>query len=103
MERRTSHGSGARAGRLVPMRLAALLAMALVAAACGGKVRVDHHEPTAGGAGGGVGSGGADSCSVGGMAAVPCNEDPWSCPMGTTCWVDEDAEDFACLEAGPTP
>jgi hypothetical protein len=29
----------------------------------------------------------------------PCNEDPWSCPSGQTCWVNASSA-FACLNSG---
>jgi hypothetical protein len=30
----------------------------------------------------------------------PCNEDPWECPAGQTCW-STDPTGFACLNSGP--
>jgi hypothetical protein len=32
---------------------------------------------------------------------VPCNEDPWTCRGGQTCWVNPAGDGFACLNAGP--
>jgi hypothetical protein len=31
---------------------------------------------------------------------VPCNEDPWECPAGRTCWPTSSTE-FDCLISGP--
>jgi hypothetical protein len=36
----------------------------------------------------------------GGSSSTPCNEDPWECPSGQTCW-PQSATAFACLNAGP--
>jgi len=33
-------------------------------------------------------------------ASVPCNENPWECPAGQTCW-PMNATTFTCLNAGP--
>src|SRR5215207_3866951 len=31
----------------------------------------------------------------------PCNEDPWQCPAGQTCWgTDVNGSAFACLNSG---
>jgi hypothetical protein len=30
----------------------------------------------------------------------PCNENPWECPAGQTCW-PKDESSFACLNSGP--
>jgi hypothetical protein len=32
-------------------------------------------------------------------AATPCNEDPWQCPSGQTCWPKDNAGAFACLNS----
>jgi hypothetical protein len=29
----------------------------------------------------------------------PCNEDPWQCPAGQTCWPKDTAGSFACLNS----
>lgn len=31
-------------------------------------------------------------------AALPCNEDPWSCPAGQTCWILSDGT-ASCINA----
>jgi len=31
----------------------------------------------------------------------PCNEDPWVCGSGQTCWVNQAGTGFECLNAGP--
>jgi len=36
----------------------------------------------------------------GGSTVVPCNEDPWTCPAGQTCWVNEEQTGFECLNSG---
>lgn len=33
-------------------------------------------------------------------ARPPCNEDPWQCPAGQTCW-PTDTNGFQCLNSGP--
>jgi len=33
-------------------------------------------------------------------SSQPCNENPWECSSGQTCW-PESASAFACLNAGP--
>lgn len=30
---------------------------------------------------------------------VPCNQDPWQCPAGQTCWPKDTAGTFACLNS----
>lgn len=30
----------------------------------------------------------------------PCNQDPWQCPAGQTCWPKDPAGNFACLNSG---
>jgi hypothetical protein len=30
---------------------------------------------------------------------VPCNQDPWTCPAGQTCWPKDQAGAFACLNS----
>lgn len=32
-------------------------------------------------------------------ATVPCNEDPWQCPAGQTCWPKDTTGGFACLNS----
>ena len=32
-------------------------------------------------------------------AKVPCNEDPWQCPAGQTCWPKDTTGDFTCLNS----
>jgi hypothetical protein len=39
------------------------------------------------------------SSSTGGSTPVPCDEDPYSCPMGTTCWAVSNG--FDCVPSGP--
>jgi hypothetical protein len=39
-------------------------------------------------------------CSSSSAGAEPCNENPWECPAGQTCWPKDDAS-FACLDSGP--
>ena len=56
------------------------VAIASIAAACG-----DDFESGGGGA----------------ATTVPCNEDPWTCPAGQTCWSNEAGDGFACLNSGP--
>jgi hypothetical protein len=41
--------------------------------------------------------GGDDFSSDGGEPAGPCNEDPWSCASGQTCWPNADENGFVCL------
>ncbi|MGH7269742.1 MAG: hypothetical protein ACREJ3_04865 [Polyangiaceae bacterium] len=33
-------------------------------------------------------------------APTPCNENPWECPAGQTCW-PKDQSSFECLNSGP--
>jgi hypothetical protein len=64
------------ATRWLPVGIAAIIA---VAAACG-----DEFETGGGGNG----------------PLPPCNEDPWICPQGQTCWIHSDFT-FQCLNSGP--
>jgi len=32
---------------------------------------------------------------------TPCNQDPWSCPAGQTCWINDTAGTFKCLNSAP--
>jgi hypothetical protein len=44
---------------------------------------------------------GATACSSSSSSSTPpCNENPWECASGQTCW-PESASAFACLNAGP--
>ncbi len=36
----------------------------------------------------------------GGSSTTPCNENPWECSSGQTCW-PQTATSFQCLNAGP--
>lgn len=56
------------------------VALVLVAVACG-------EEFENGGEGGSIPAG-------------PCNEHPWTCPAGQTCWLDASATAYACLNSG---
>ena len=40
------------------------------------------------------------SSSGGGSTSAPCNQDPWQCSSGQTCWPQSETA-FACLNAGP--
>ncbi len=40
------------------------------------------------------------SSSSPGATKPPCNEDPWECPAGQTCW-PSDPSGFQCLNSGP--
>ncbi len=31
----------------------------------------------------------------------PCNEDPWVCPTGQSCWFNADGTAYQCLNQGP--
>src|SRR5258708_8342405 len=42
----------------------------------------------------------ACSSSSSGNGSTPCNQNPWECPSGQTCWL-KDANTFACLNSGP--
>ncbi len=33
--------------------------------------------------------------------AVPCNQNPWECSSGQTCWLTDATGDYACLNSGP--
>jgi hypothetical protein len=33
-------------------------------------------------------------------AAPPCNQDPWSCPPGQTCWITTGPDAYSCVAAG---
>jgi hypothetical protein len=41
----------------------------------------------------------ACSSSSGSGAATPCNEDPWQCPTGQTCWPNSAGSGFECLNS----
>jgi hypothetical protein len=41
--------------------------------------------------------GGDDFSSDGEEPSTPCNENPWSCAPGQTCWPNADGNAFACL------
>ena len=41
----------------------------------------------------------ACSSSSGSGAATPCNEDPWQCPAGQTCWPNSAGSGFECLNS----
>jgi len=34
-----------------------------------------------------------------GDSSLPCNEDPWGCDLGQTCWID-DSSTFQCVNVG---
>ena len=57
----------------------------LGAAACEEDTIVDATTTTGGG-------------GMGGTMEVPCDEDPYSCPMGTTCWTVSNG--FDCVPSG---
>lgn len=40
------------------------------------------------------------SSSGGGSTSTPCNQDPWQCSSGQTCW-PQSSSAFACMNAGP--
>jgi hypothetical protein len=42
------------------------------------------------------------SSSSGGSnnTTTPCNQNPWECPAGQTCWPNDQQGDFACLDSG---
>jgi hypothetical protein len=40
------------------------------------------------------------STSSSSTPAPPCNENPWGCPAGQTCW-PKDTTAFVCLNSGP--
>jgi len=42
----------------------------------------------------------SSSSSGGGSSSTPCNENPWECPSGQTCWPQSQTA-FACMNAGP--
>ena len=35
-------------------------------------------------------------------AAKPCNEDPFQCPAGQTCWIKDQTGAFGCLNSQPS-
>ncbi|HTQ42105.1 MAG TPA: hypothetical protein VMI75_05050 [Polyangiaceae bacterium] len=41
----------------------------------------------------------SSSSGGGGSSSTPCNENPWECPSGQTCWPQSQTA-FACLNAG---
>jgi hypothetical protein len=40
------------------------------------------------------------ACSSSSAPPPPCNDNPWECASGQTCW-PKDAQNFACLNSGP--
>jgi hypothetical protein len=40
------------------------------------------------------------ACSSSSSPATPCNENPWECPNGQTCWPASSGS-FECLNSGP--
>ena len=45
----------------------------------------------------------SSSSSASGDGGVkPCNEDPFQCPAGQTCWIKDQTGVFACLNSQPT-
>jgi hypothetical protein len=42
----------------------------------------------------------SSSSSSGGSSRTPCNQDPWECSSGQTCWPQSESG-FACMNAGP--
>jgi hypothetical protein len=42
----------------------------------------------------------SSSSNGGGTASTPCNQDPWECSSGQTCWPQSESA-FACMNAGP--
>ncbi len=69
----------------------ALCLWALTMVACG-------DDSASGGAGGGA-AGGAGA--GGGASPSGCTADPFACPAGQTCWIDENQMTFSCLNSGP--
>ena len=68
------------------MRRLALIALAwplLVASACGDNFEGTQEDPR---------------CE--GDTSLPCNQDPWACPEGQTCWVDGSMT-YQCVGVGP--
>lgn len=63
--------------------LLSMIGCSLALGACAG-------EEFSGDQGGGAGS----------TPSVPCNEDPWTCPSGQVCWIDN-AQGYSCLNVGP--
>jgi hypothetical protein len=45
----------------------------------------------------------ATACSSSSTPAAPppCNESPFECPAGQTCWVTSASNTYACLNSGP--
>lgn len=39
------------------------------------------------------------SSSSSGSTPAQCNSDPWQCPAGQTCWVNQAGNGFACLNS----
>jgi hypothetical protein len=35
-----------------------------------------------------------------GSGASACNDDPFACPSGQTCWIDQSGKAYACLASG---
>lgn len=65
-------------------------------AGAGGAGQAGSGGGSAGGPAGGGGAAGAP------MAVVACNEHPWDCPMGTTCWpTSADGKTFDCRKSEP--
>ncbi len=49
-----------------------------------------------------AGLGLAAACSSSSSPApTPCNENPWECAAGQTCWPKDATGSFACLNSGP--
>jgi len=47
------------------------------------------------------GSDDSSGASASSNTPKPCNEDPWTCPDGQTCWLASDQQHFECLNSGP--
>lgn len=43
----------------------------------------------------------ACSSTSGGSSTTPCNENPFECTSGQTCWPKDAVPTFACLNSGP--
>jgi hypothetical protein len=42
----------------------------------------------------------SSSSGGGNNATTLCNQNPWQCPAGQTCWPNDQQGDFACLDSG---
>jgi hypothetical protein len=51
---------------------------------------------SSGGSGGAVSDSGADHDS----SIPPCDQNPWSCGAGKTCWVTDQTGSYSCIAAG---